>query len=224
MEELTKEFLAESQEGLERMELCLTELEKRPGDGELVAEIFRAVHTIKGTTGFLGFARLERLAHAGESLLGALRDGKLVVTTELISGLLQLMDGLRRILLTIEATGTEGERSTYNDDSLIELLSRLKAVEFVAKEAYPSQKRDGTNPNQWSGQDAGQTALPVVAGEVAATSSSTHDKTLRIDVDMLNRMMNQVGELVLTRNRILRCSPGAEDFPELARRLDSVTA
>jgi two-component system chemotaxis sensor kinase CheA len=75
VDELTKEFIAESQEGLERMELCLTELEKRPGEGELVAEIFRSVHTIKGTTSFLGFNRLETLAHAGESLLACLRDG-----------------------------------------------------------------------------------------------------------------------------------------------------
>ena len=206
VEDLTKEFIAESQEGLERMELCLTELEKRPDDGEAISEIFRAVHTIKGTTGFLGFARLEKLAHAGEGLLGALRDGKLPVTTESISGLLQLMDGLRTILQTIDTTGTEGEQSTDNDDSLIEILLRLKAGEFVAKEAYPSQNRDGGHP-----------ALP-------ATAPSTQDKTLRIDVEVLNRMMNQVGELVLTRNRILRCSPGTEDFPELARRLDSVTA
>jgi two-component system chemotaxis sensor kinase CheA len=224
VEELAKEFIAESQEGLERMDLCLTELEKRPDDGEVISEIFRAVHTIKGTTGFLGFTRLEKLAHTGESLLGALRDSKLAVTTELISGLLQLMDGLRRILQTIETTGTEGERSTDNDDELIALLLRLKAGEFAAEEAYPSQNRDGTHPDQSSGQDAEHTTLPVVAGEVAAASSSTHDKTLRIDVEVLNRMMNQVGELVLTRNRIIRCSPGTEDFPELARRLDGVTA
>jgi two-component system chemotaxis sensor kinase CheA len=62
VEDLTKEFIAESQEGLERMELCLTELERRPGDGELLSEIFRTVHTIKGTTGFLGFSRLGTLA------------------------------------------------------------------------------------------------------------------------------------------------------------------
>jgi two-component system chemotaxis sensor kinase CheA len=232
VEELTKEFIAESQEGLERMELCLTDLEKRPDDGELVAEIFRAVHTIKGTTGFLGFARLEKLAHAGEGLLGALRDGRLVVTTELISGLLQLMDGLRRILQTIETTGTEGERTTDNVDGLIELLLRLKTAEIVAMEDPTSQKRDVGHPYQLrinaeptsQNLDAGQTALPIVAAEVSATNSSTHEKTLRIDVEVLNRMMNQVGELVLTRNRILRCSPGTEDFPELARRLDSVTA
>jgi len=62
VDDLTKEFIAESQEGLDRMERCLTELETRPEDSaQLVGEIFRAVHTIKGTTGFLGFSRLEKL-------------------------------------------------------------------------------------------------------------------------------------------------------------------
>src|SRR5580693_8541860 len=111
VDELTQEFIAESEEGLERMELCLTELERRPGDCELVSEIFRTVHTIKGTTGFLGFTRLQALAHAGESLLGALRDGKIAVSSELITGLLDLLDGLRRILRLIETSGTEGLRS-----------------------------------------------------------------------------------------------------------------
>ena len=217
VEDLTKEFLAESQEGLERMELCLTELEKRPDDGELVAEIFRAVHTIKGTTGFLGFGRLEKLAHAGESLLGALRDGKLAVSTELVNGLLELMDGLRRILQTIEATGTEGERSTDNDDALLARLAELKAG---------SGELSGERRTQHlSAQGSAQPAPPAVAPGVAAVAGPTmQDKTLRIDVEVLNRMMNLVGELVLTRNQILRCSPGAGNFPELARRLDSVTA
>jgi two-component system chemotaxis sensor kinase CheA len=101
VDDLTSEFIAESQEGLDRMERCLTELEVRPDDGALVGEIFRAVHTIKGTTGFLGFDRLEKLAHTGEHLLGSLRDGKLSVTSELISGLLSLLDGLRAILALI---------------------------------------------------------------------------------------------------------------------------
>src|SRR5580698_8594386 len=98
VDDLTKEFIAESQEGLDRMERCLTELETRPGDSaQLVGEIFRSVHTIKGTTGFLGFERLEKLAHAGEHLLGSVRDGRLRVTSDLISGLLNLLDGLRAI-------------------------------------------------------------------------------------------------------------------------------
>ena len=74
MDDLTQEFLAESQEGLDRMERCLTELETRPEDAELLGEIFRAVHTIKGTTGFLGFdAAGEAGACGGESAGGAAR-------------------------------------------------------------------------------------------------------------------------------------------------------
>src|SRR5580692_9969311 len=102
------------------MERCLTELETRPGDSaQLVGEIFRSVHTIKGTTGFLGFERLEKLAHAGEHLLGSLRDGRLVVSSNLISGLLHLLDGLRAILGLIEETGVEGTRSGDEDSELI---------------------------------------------------------------------------------------------------------
>ena len=122
MDELTREFLIESQEGLDRMERCLTDLEKRPGDAELIAEIFRSVHTIKGTTGFLGYKRLEKLAHAGENLLGMLREGKLSATAPLITALLQLLDALRFILRAIEADETEG---TGDDAQLIQLLAEL---------------------------------------------------------------------------------------------------
>ena len=108
MDDLTREFLIESQEGLDRMERCLTDLEERPRNTGLLAEIFRSVHTIKGTTGFLGFKRLEKLAHAGENLLGLLRDGKLLADAAVITALLQLLDGLRAILKIIETEGGEG--------------------------------------------------------------------------------------------------------------------
>src|SRR5271157_5951023 len=117
IDELTREFLIESQEGLDRMERCLTDLEERPRETGLLAEIFRSVHTIKGTTGFLGFKRLEKLAHAGENLLGLLREGKLEASQAVITGLLELLDGLRSILKSIEADGSEGEGQ---DEALIE--------------------------------------------------------------------------------------------------------
>jgi two-component system, chemotaxis family, sensor kinase CheA len=212
VDDLTKEFIAESQEGLDRMERCLTELETRPGESEqLVGEIFRSVHTIKGTTGFLGFERLEKLAHAGEHLLGSLREGKLAVTSELISGLLRLMDGLRAILTLIEATGSEGTRVGDEDTELIEELEALNVVGPVA--AGSSVVAAGEKP-------AAVAAVPAVTVSGAALS----DKTLRIDVEVLNRMMNLVGELVLTRNQMLQSGVEASNFPELARRLDSVTA
>src|SRR5580658_3525292 len=118
MDELTREFLIESQEGLDRMERCLTDLEERPHDTELLGEIFRSVHTIKGTTGFLGFKRLEKLAHAGENLLGLLRDGKLSASQAIITGLLQLMDALRSILHIIETHNHEGEGEDLHGDTL----------------------------------------------------------------------------------------------------------
>ncbi|HEU4634598.1 MAG TPA: chemotaxis protein CheA [Edaphobacter sp.] len=225
MDDLTQEFIAESQDGLDRMERCLTELETRPQDSQqLVAEIFRAVHTIKGTTGFLGFSRLEKLAHAGEHLLGSLRDGRLPVTEELISGLLRLLDGLRAILNLIEATGSEGNRAGDEDSALIAELAKLNGEDAPAHHAEKVAPVVSIK--------AGEEALPadMPEGGNAATStqqnsaSANGDKTLRIDVEVLNRMMNLVGELVLTRNQMLQSGVESSSFPELARRLDSVTA
>jgi len=214
VDDLTREFIAESQEGLDRMERCLTELELRPDDGELVGEIFRSVHTIKGTTGFLGFDRLEKLAHTGEHLLGSLREGKLAVTSELISGLLSLLDGLRGILALIEQTGGEGTRSNDEDSELIAELTALNGhAPLAVAEAQHGEE---------SGEAHEASAAVTTSASMAAMGNN--DKTLRIDVDVLNRMMNLVGELVLTRNQMLQSSMDAANFPELARRLDSVTA
>ncbi len=201
VDELTKEFLAESLEGLDRMDRCLTELEARPQDAELLGEIFRAVHTIKGTTGFLGFGRLETLAHAGENLLGALRDGRLIANAQLVNGLLQLMDGLRDILQLIERTGHEGDRADDDDSDLIALMKTL--LEGSASQSGAVQPR-----------------LPASL----AGPSQISEKTLRIDIEVLNHMVNLVGELVLTRNQILQTHAEAANFAALARRLDSVTA
>jgi two-component system, chemotaxis family, sensor kinase CheA len=232
VDDLTKEFIAESQEGLDRMERCLTELEMRPDDAGLLGEIFRAVHTIKGTTGFLGFDRLEKLAHAGEHLLGGLREGRLAVTSELISGLLRLLDGLRAILVLIEETGAEGTRSSDEDGELIAELALLDGerppVEIEAEmlNTVVGLAAEGVSAKTAGG---GSKVLDAKAGASSVAPNSERngagsDKTLRIDVDVLNRMMNLVGELVLTRNQILQSDRAAGNFPELARRLDSVTA
>jgi two-component system chemotaxis sensor kinase CheA len=131
MDELTREFLIESQEGLDRMERCLTDLEERPEDTDLLGEIFRSVHTIKGTTGFLGFKRLEKLAHAGENLLALLRDGKLSANQPVITGLLQLMDALRGVLRIIETQNHEGEVEDA-DSALIARLRELQQLDVAA--------------------------------------------------------------------------------------------
>ena len=268
MDDLTREFLIESQEGLDRMERCLTELEERPQDKELLAEIFRSVHTIKGTTGFLGYKRLEKLAHAGESLLGLLRDGKMTAGATVITALLHLLDGLREILKAIEA---EGNDSAGDDTALIARLEKLQAPAQNAKaksaaatqrpreaaavktairaaEAKPAPppKPSAAAYRKPAAPPAHAPAAPHVAvvapppepqeaiAEAAALTpaeatkaraqGATAESTLRVDVTLLNRMMNLVGELVLTRNQVLQATAADPNMTLLSRRLDMVTA
>jgi two-component system chemotaxis sensor kinase CheA len=255
LDELTREFLIESQEGLDRMERCLTELEERPQDAGLIGDIFRSVHTIKGTTGFLGFKRLEKLAHAGENLLGMLREGKLTADGPITTGLLQLMDGLRSILKTIETEDSEG---AGEDTALIERLEELQAPAQVQVQHAPvlavalhggatadaSQQEDQALPNGaipppafTDASSLEASAVSIVAEAVLekaqvasdgdtgkARAGTAAESTLRVDVSLLNRMMNLVGELVLTRNQILQATASDPGLTLLSRRLDMVTA
>ncbi len=236
MDELTREFLIESQEGLDRMERCLTELEERPQDTGLLADIFRSVHTIKGTTGFLGFKRLEKLAHSGENLLGLLRDGKLAADPHIVTGLLQLLDGLRAILKIIEAEGGEG---TGEDTALIHQLEELQAPAHAAAKQPaaakvhahaaasappppPSVPRPAASAE--SEEPASVASADSDAAKPRAQAGSAAESTLRVDVALLNRMMNLVGELVLTRNQVLQATSNDPSMTLLSRRLDMVTA
>ena len=248
MDELTREFLIESQEGLDRMERCLTELETRPDDAALLGDIFRSVHTIKGTTGFLGFKRLEKLAHAGENLLGLLRDGKLNADRSLISGLLHLLDGLRSILKLIETEACEG---IGEDTELIAELEALQspALQLVGKNAATVSKPKVQRPKrikvhaplvsevpapppsapekpEIKPQTTVQEAEPPCAQTkpVANPAATAAESTLRVDIVLLNRMMNLVGELVLTRNQVLQATAADPNMTMLSRRLDMVTA
>ena len=261
MDDLTREFLIESQEGLDRMERCLTDLEERPQDKELLGEIFRSVHTIKGTTGFLGFKRLEKLAHAGESLLGLLRDGKITAGATLITALLHLLDGLRELLKTIEAKDNEGD----GDDSA--LIARLEELQTPAQNAkaknavaaHPAREVDAAKAGIATAEPQPAAAVPIHTpaapphpipapthietqapepAEAAADAAiltpaeasksraqgAASESTLRVDVALLNRMMNLVGELVLTRNQVLQATAADPNMTLLSRRLDMVTA
>ena len=124
MDDVVKEFLVESYENLDRLDRDLVELEKAPSDHEILSSIFRTIHTIKGTCGFLAFSKLESVAHVGESLLSRLRDGVLTLTPEITTALLEMVDAVREMLSSIESTGQEGER---NDAALIETLTRLQS-------------------------------------------------------------------------------------------------
>ncbi len=109
MDEIIQEFLVESHENLDQLDRDLVALEQQPGSRELLSNIFRTIHTIKGTSGFLAFSSLERLTHAGESLLARLRDGTQSLTPQSADALLRMVDTVRELLASIEATSGEGD-------------------------------------------------------------------------------------------------------------------
>ena len=126
MSAIVVEFVEEGREKADLIERDLIQLEKDPRSRELLIEVFRAMHTIKGATSFLGFTRLCALAHTGESLLVPLRDGKKEANPEIISSLLSLVDAIREMLADIAATGQEGSRDyTALSNTLTQLQKAL---------------------------------------------------------------------------------------------------
>lgn len=123
MSAIVMQFVEEGREKADQLERQLILLEKSPGSQELLVEVFRALHTIKGATSFLGFTKLCALAHTGESLLSRLRDGLLVINQEITTALLSLVDAIREMLAVIAATGEEGN-GDYS--ALVTTLTRLQ--------------------------------------------------------------------------------------------------
>ncbi|MEM6711990.1 MAG: hybrid sensor histidine kinase/response regulator [Pseudomonadota bacterium] len=121
MDDLLLEFLTETNESLDVVDVELVKFEQDPNNAQILDNIFRLVHTIKGTCGFLGLPRLESLAHAGETLMGKYRDGH-PVTTDGVSLILLSIDRLKAILADLEASGSEPSGS---DDDLISELERM---------------------------------------------------------------------------------------------------
>ena len=120
IDEDVKAFLVDSHETLNQLESDLVELEQHPTNPELMQRIYRSLHTLKGNSGFLGLDILQSVAHAGENLLTCLEEGLIILTPQITSVLLQVIDAIKQILSCLEATGEEGDN---NYDSLKESLS-----------------------------------------------------------------------------------------------------
>ncbi|WFU17203.1 hybrid sensor histidine kinase/response regulator [Bradyrhizobium sp. CB3481] len=121
MDDLLREFLTETSESLDTVDNQLVRFEQDPSDAKILDNIFRLVHTIKGTCGFLGLPRLEALAHAGETLMGKFRDG-MPVKAEAVTLILSSIDRIKEILAGLEATEAEPEGT---DEDLIEQLHAM---------------------------------------------------------------------------------------------------
>jgi two-component system, chemotaxis family, sensor kinase CheA len=239
MDDLVKEFLVESAENLDRLDQDFVALEKDSAARDRLGSIFRTIHTIKGTCGFLGFSKLESVTHVGESLLSKLRDGELTATSDIISGLLAMVDAVREILASIEGTATEGD-GDYS--KITENLSRLKDAALgapAAAAAAPPQAQavpvktpapapvEAESPvetdahgeaeaNAGAETNAGAEKPAIAAaaelGKPAEPApSNSANSGIRVDVGLLDRLMNLVGELVLARNQILQFSATLEN-------------
>src|SRR5215510_3149746 len=133
MDDLLREFLTETSESLDTVDNQLVRFEQDPSDAKILDNIFRLVHTIKGTCGFLGLPRLEALAHAGETLMGKFRDG-MPVKAEAVTLILSSIDRIKEILAGLEATETEPEGT---DEDLIEQLHAMAEGGHHAEEEVP---------------------------------------------------------------------------------------
>lgn len=247
MDEIVKDFLIESNENLDRLDQELVKLESDPSSKDLLAGIFRTIHTIKGTCGFLGFARLEKLTHAGENLLSLLRDGEIALRADITSGLLAMVDAVRQMLRAIQNTGEDGEEDYA---ALIEGLGRLQVEGGggSAREAH-SGVGSGSGIRILPAEDTEHAASPIehfepgvhyspqhqeperhepehMPAQVTAESrnSDSSVETIRVAVTLLDRLMNLVGELVLARNQLLQLSSRSQDagFQAVAQRMNLI--
>lgn len=142
MDDLLSEFLAEALEGIEVLDAELVTLEQNPNDPALLGSIFRVLHTIKGTSGFLDLPRLESVAHAGENILGKFRDGELEVTPDAVTLILASIDAIKVLVAAIGATGSEPQ----GDDA--ELIARLNAWAEGEGEAAQNTEADDTQAEE----------------------------------------------------------------------------
>jgi two-component system chemotaxis sensor kinase CheA len=244
--ELVREFLVESEELLERVDEDMVTLETAPNDADLLNRIFRALHTIKGTSGFLGFDPVIRVSHRAEDVLNALRRGELKLSRRIIDVLLRARDQLGRMLGDIR-------NNALGEYALEPLLAELEAVqkpdvtpqtgdvpvadvvlEPVEQANAPAGQAKTESPKELDATPAKKdVASPDQVGEASVkqkqgTESIAVPQTMRVDVHKLDELINLIGELVLERNRLVQVSrdltAGRLDAEKLEDVLTQTTA
>ena len=238
MDELLREFLTETHESLDLVDSGLVRFEQEPNNAEILANIFRLVHTIKGTCGFLNLPRLAALAHAAESLMGRFRDGY-PVTQDAVSLILTTLDRIKEILDAIETQQTE---PAGTDDNLIARLDAMaEAMSQPAAHAgslvyqvleRPLKPGEATLDElerafrETPGPAAARPAETAPGRFVQSNDSKIASQSIRVTVETLEHLMTMVSELVLTRNQLLELArrQADTDFKQPLQRLSNVTA
>jgi two-component system chemotaxis sensor kinase CheA len=206
MDDLLSDFLTETHEGLSAVDEALLRLERAPDDAPTLAEVFRQVHTIKGTCGFLGLSRLEKVAHAAETILGLYRDGSLKVTPEGITLIFAAVDAIRKIVVGLEQHGQEPDG---DDAAVIAALDAAARGESVALPSAPQAKAEA--PVEVAPAAAPAPRVAEAVAEAVQTESATAQQTIRVSVEVLEDLMTLVSELVLTRNQLMQLARVSSD-------------
>jgi two-component system chemotaxis sensor kinase CheA len=291
MDDLIGEFITETTESIALLDSELVKLEQNPNDREILGNIFRLVHTIKGTCGFLGLPRLESVAHAGENVLGKIRDGEIIVTEEAISLVLAALDTIRGLVESLAENGVEPEGDdkpliarlnafadsngassvavvsekpdtksevavanmlapeeiktgggSYSKNELDALERAFNEASFEGAEDFskaPEIDWDAINAEQGgppAESESAEPALPAAAASPkkeptdaakqaaikqgleadtkeggAAGGGGLGNQSIRVNLDVLENLMQMVGELVLTRNQLMQIVRNRED-------------
>ena len=252
MDDLLREFVTETNESLDVVDVELVRFEQDPNNAKILDNIFRLVHTIKGTCGFLELPRLETLAHSAETVMGKFRDG-LPATREAVTVILATIDRIKAILESLERDQREPDGA---DNDLIADLERIATrVDAVNARPEPSVEappepervlRPGevslaelervfretpVDPPAIKPVQATAAKAPsahAAAGDEPARDDDTkgNQQSIRVPVDSLEQLMTMVSELVLTRNQLLEIVRRHDDseFKTPLQRLSNVTA
>jgi two-component system chemotaxis sensor kinase CheA len=247
MDDLLREFVTETNESLDVVDVELVRFEQDPNNAKILDNIFRLVHTIKGTCGFLSLPRLEALAHAAETLMGKFRDG-LPATNDAVTLILATIDRIKEILESLERDQREPDGA---DADLIAELERMveragsapppQSVGTLAPQVLERPLRPGENsldelerafretpvdpPPSKPAKPATKPA-PAEAPAKDDDNGKAASQSIRVTVDTLEHLMTMVSELVLTRNQLLEIVRRHDDseFKTPLQRLSNVTA
>jgi two-component system chemotaxis sensor kinase CheA len=243
MDELLRDFLTETNESLDTVDVELVRFEREPDNAKILDNIFRLVHTIKGTCGFLGLPRLEALAHAAETLMGKFRDGTMPANAEAVTLILATIDRIKQILDALEREQTEPQGG---DLDLIDSLHRIAKegttpppnVGTLTPQVLERPLRPGEVPLDELERAFRETEVEPIKLKQPAPSAADENasdekgdarvasQSIRVTVENLEHLMTMVSELVLTRNQLLEIVRRHEDseFKGPLQRLSNVTA
>ncbi|NBS74936.1 MAG: chemotaxis protein CheA [Betaproteobacteria bacterium] len=220
-DELLSDFISEAWESIEKIDTGILLLEKTPEDKKNIANVFRAIHTVKGSSGFFALKRIENLSHAAESLLGNIREGQIEVDTAKIAVMLQFADQLRALLAVLDASKQE----PAGDDSA--LIATLLA--YAQNRPLASANKENSTvedvPEAQAPEQVTEHVVPTVLASVPATEPNQFKEVttpvesknyemmapVKVSVELIDMLMNNVSELVLARNRLM---PFAEKFSD----------